>query len=60
MISLNDLSGKGRVNIELVLIELFMKRPYLANPHEDTQLVECLQKIEDFYLENSKCKPHTR
>lgn len=56
MISLNDLYSKGTLNIELVLIELFMKRPYLTNPHEDTQLVECLQKIEDFYLENSKCK----
>jgi hypothetical protein len=33
-----------------------MRRPYLNNSHEDSQLIDCLTKIEDFYSENLTCK----
>ena len=53
---MSDLYQGDNINFEQVLIELFLQRPCLTNNRDESQLIENLQMIEDFYNSNRTCK----
>ncbi len=53
---MSDLYQGDNINFEQLLIELFLQRPSLTNNREESQLIENLQMIEDFYNSNRTCK----